>query len=321
MRLNEAITLYVSRRRHQGSPFISTDVTLRAFCRYCGDLMLDEVNAEHINRFANMPSCAPSTRLSKFSAVKCFVEYFARRGGMPSLVLSRPLKAVKPRTPFIYTHSQVRSLLAAAGECQNRARRFDPKTLHLFLAMLYSTGTTVDEALTLRRCDWNFRSSRIRLGSQGGLIRPRVIPICQDLNRLIWEHVTRSASGTPGSVLLLTDSQGGAINRQTLAKYYRRVLSNTFIPKSIDGHTPRMQDFRFTFAVHRLDAWIRSGADLNKMIPALSAYMGYSSLTKAEQFLAFVPERFRADLDKLSEGKSGPRWAEDSALIGFLSAL
>ena len=38
---------------------------------------------------------------------------------------------------------------------------------------------------------------------------------------------------------------------------------------------PRLHDFRYTFAVHRLTAWHKHGADLNRMIPALSVYMGY----------------------------------------------
>ena len=62
------------------------------------------------------------------------------------------------------------------------------------------------------------------------------------------------------------------------------------------GRPPRLQDFRYTFAVHRLKTWIETGANLSEMLPALSTYMGYASLLKAEEFLAYAPQRFRDDL-------------------------
>ena len=321
MRLTEAVTLYVSRRRSQGSPFVSTDVTLRAFCRYCGDLRLHEVTAEHVTRFSNKSDCLPVTRLSRFSGVKCFIEYFALRGDMPSLILCRPPRSQTRRAPFIYAQSQVRALLAAADECQRRASAFDGKTLQLFLIILYATGSTVDEALTLRRCDLDLRRNRLRLGSQGRVVRPRTLPISPELSGLLREHTIGLASGPSENTLLLTASDGGPINRKSLAGRYKRLLRITVLPRSAGGYPPRLQDFRFTFAVHRLDTWIKSGADMNEMVPALSAYMGYSKLTKAEQFLDFAPERFRADLNKLSPRRSGQSWSEDPVLMRFLSEL
>jgi hypothetical protein len=60
-----------------------------------------------------------------------------------------------------------------------------------------------------------------------------------------------------------------------------------------------------------LNHWIKQRADLNELLPALSTYMGYASLTKAEQFLAYAPERFREDLRKLSPA-SGRRHRRDN---------
>ncbi len=62
-----------------------------------------------------------------------------------------------------------------------------------------------------------------------------------------------------------------------------------------DGATyqPRMHDLRATFAVHRLTSWLRQGGDLNRLIPALSAYMGQVGLGSSERYLKLTPERFR----------------------------
>ena len=39
---------------------------------------------------------------------------------------------------------------------------------------------------------------------------------------------------------------------------------------------------------------------MNRMIPALSAYMGQHNLGAAERYLRLTPERFRSPLNKLS---------------------
>jgi integrase/recombinase XerD len=56
---------------------------------------------------------------------------------------------------------------------------------------------------------------------------------------------------------------------------------------------------RQTFAVHRITAW-RDGADLNRMLHALAAYMGQVGLGATGSYLRLAPKRFRKHLGKLS---------------------
>lgn len=84
---------------------------------------------------------------------------------------------------------------------------------------------------------------------------------------------------------------------------------------------PRMHDLRPSFAVHRIAAWIKSGSDLNRMPPALAAYMGLVGLTATERFIALTPERFRKELSKLSPGQAKRHWRDDPQLMKFLAAL
>ncbi len=84
---------------------------------------------------------------------------------------------------------------------------------------------------------------------------------------------------------------------------------------------PQMRDLRSTFAVHRIAAWIKEGADLNRMLPALSAYMGLSGVTAIERYLSLTPERFKKELNKLSPQKGRRHWRDDPALMKFLAEL
>ena len=82
-------------------------------------------------------------------------------------------------------------------------------------------------------------------------------------------------------------------------------------------YQPRLHDLRATFAVHRLTAWFKQGADLNRMLPALSAYLGQVGLGSTERYLSMTPERFRKQLVKLSPQRRKRRWRDNPAYDSF----
>ena len=53
---------------------------------------------------------------------------------------------------------------------------------------------------------------------------------------------------------------------------------------------PRIHDLRHTFAVHRVTEWYRQGADVQKLLPALSTYLGHVSLESTQRYLTITPE-------------------------------
>jgi hypothetical protein len=82
-----------------------------------------------------------------------------------------------------------------------------------------------------------------------------------------------------------------------------------------------MQDLRPTFAVHRITSWMRTRADLNRLLPALAVYMGYANLSATQNYLSLTPERFRKVLNKLNPIRRKGHWRDDKELMQFLSAL
>jgi site-specific recombinase XerD len=53
---------------------------------------------------------------------------------------------------------------------------------------------------------------------------------------------------------------------------------------------PRLHDLRHSFAVHRLTAWYRQGADVQRLLPVLSTYLGHSDLEGTKVYLSMTPE-------------------------------
>jgi integrase len=60
----------------------------------------------------------------------------------------------------------------------------------------------------------------------------------------------------------------------------------------MDGATyqPRIHDLRHTFAVHRLIAWYREGAEVQRLLPYLSDYLGHAYLAATSVYLSMTPE-------------------------------
>ena len=61
--------------------------------------------------------------------------------------------------------------------------------------------------------------------------------------------------------------------------------------------------------------------DLNRMLPALAAYIGQVGLGSTERTLSLTPERFRKQLVRLSPQRRKKRWRDDPALMKFLAEL
>jgi site-specific recombinase XerD len=47
---------------------------------------------------------------------------------------------------------------------------------------------------------------------------------------------------------------------------------------------------RHAFVVHRLIAWYREGADVQRRLPWLSTYLGHTNLSGTQAYLTLTPE-------------------------------
>ena len=192
----------------------------------------------------------------------------------------------------------------------------------MLLLFLYGTGALVSEALRLRRDEVDFRKRVITIRSNR-FNRRRTIPICPDLLRVLWGyHVRNHRNEKMRAPQFFLNKRGESITEQSAQKTFQRLRAVAGIVRQ-DGacYQPRLHDLRHTFAVHRVTAWIRRGADLNRMLPALSAYIGQVGLHSTNRYLTLTPERFRAQLDKLSPRRGKRHWRDNPALMKFLAEL
>jgi integrase/recombinase XerD len=327
-----AVQAYIDGKHARGIVFEDAAKVLRSFSEGVGDVPLDTITPAHILDFLNGPRTSYSTWCVKFSILKFFFEHWSARGLVDRLPMPprirAPLALRQAFVPYVYTRNELRFLLQAIPAWENRSRqytksgRLDARTFRMFLLTLYATGMRTGEARTLLRNDVDVKRSAITIrGGRSG--RVRKIPIGPDLCARLRRH-KRGLAGVPNaSPYFFVGKDGKALNENSLIVAFRnlRLLAGV---QRYDGATyqPRMHDLRATFAVHRLTSWLRQGGDLNRLIPALSAYMGQVGLGSSERYLKLTPERFRTQLDKLSpQHPKRKRWRDDRDLMRFLDGL
>jgi len=326
-----AIQAYVDMKRAHGVIFAKAAKDLRSFSRKVGDVPLSTIGTAQILDFLNGPRTSSGTWLKKFSLLKFFFEYWSARGflnrsPMPPV---RPPAAqpLLPYVPYIYTRNEVRLLLRATtswqkSSWQNRKMcRMDSRTFRVFLLTIYATGMRTGEALNLLQKDVDVKRGAIMVRG-GRHSRPRTIPTGPDLQVKLRRYKRDRLMMRGSSQHFFVGKDAKALNENALRVAFRRLRRLVEIQR-YDGaiNQPRMHDLRATFAVHRLASWLRQDADLNRLIPALSAYMGQCGLGSTERYLQLTPERFRNQLVKLSPQRRKKRWRDDAVLMKFLDQL
>jgi site-specific recombinase XerD len=51
-----------------------------------------------------------------------------------------------------------------------------------------------------------------------------------------------------------------------------------------------LHDLRHAAAVHRLVAWYRQGADVQRLLPQLATYLGHVHIAGTQRYLTLTPE-------------------------------
>jgi integrase len=90
------------------------------------------------------------------------------------------------------------------------------------------------------------------------------------------------------------DGQGRPLKDGTVRRAFARVRRSARIIRT-DGarYQPRLHDLRHAFAGHRLTAWYRAGADVQRLLPQLSTYLGHLSVASTQVYLTMTPELLR----------------------------
>lgn len=295
MNLRRLITQYVQFRQSLGERFHSNRDMLRAFGRAIGKgVNVADVTPQQVRSFLDGNGPVTSGWFKRHDALLGFYRYAISRG----YVRSNPLPTVLPKpppcfVPYIYTRGEVRRLLQATDSYQRPSKTLDPATMRTFVLLLYGTGLRVHEAISLNRADVDLLGSVITV-RESKFFKTRLVPYGQQLGQVLASYVARPCSsdqGRSGEAAFFKTPSRPRISQSTFNHSFRNLCEHAGIRRQDQArYQPRPHDLRHTFAVHRLTTWYRQGADVQRLLPHLSTYLGHVSITATQVYLNMTPE-------------------------------
>jgi integrase len=321
MILSEGIARYVVYKNGAGVAFDSGKRYLISLTRRMGDVDLALVTVDEVVAFLNDSKGNISAWRLKYGVFVSFFDFWAARGEMP--YLSFPPS--KPRVrqtflPYIYPKKELKILFRAVDCGRETHTITDRITMRTLMLFLYGTGVLLSEALCLTAQAVNFKDRKIRIENRC-VTRCRQIPICKDLCDILRNYLRwRERKGLHNPKLFVTNADR-SIPLWSVEKKFSRIRKTAGILREASAtYQPRLHDLKTTFAVHRITSWIQSGADLNRMLPALATYLG-QRFESAGRYYRLTPERFKKQLNKLSNQRNNGHWRNDPQLMKFLAGL
>ena len=297
MTLQNAVTQYIAWRQAHGSKFGTETAMLRLFMKHVGDKAnSDSVTEGQILDFLEGDRPLTRYRAAKYTVLNGFYLYgtsrsLATRSPLPPRV-SEP-KSPKSAPPYVYTHDELCKLFNSIDRSCIGAPQLDAGTFRMLLLFLYGAGLRLGEAIRLSLTDVDLSSAVLAVHASK-FYKSRLVPIGPKLAGATRDYATvRRTRPTPGgrNASFLSNRDGTPLARSTVHKTFARLLRAARIERKLDGRqSPCLHSFRHSFAVHRLTAWYRQGADVQRLLPVLSTYLGHANLAGTQVYLSMTPE-------------------------------
>lgn len=205
-----------------------------------------------------------------------------------------PRSAVRA-PPYIYSRDELARLFdPATVEASRRgAVQLDAVTFRTLLLVLYGAGLRFGEATRLTLADVDMANAVLTIRATK-FYKSRLVPVGPQLAAVLDGHVSqhRQARLVDGqNALLLANRDGTRLASSTVQAAFDTLRRVAGVRRAAGGRTiPRLHDLRHSFAVHRLTSWYRQGADVQRLLPVLSTYLGHADLEGTKVYLSMTPE-------------------------------
>jgi site-specific recombinase XerD len=297
MILRDAIDHYVAWRRAHGARFITSARALYQFRKGVPEhVCCDAVTEREVRRFLDGTGPLTRWRAGKYGALAGFYRYAISRGyasGSPLPAADEEPREPASAPPYIYSRKELQLLFEAVDISRKHAIRLDGDTFRTVLLILYGAGLRTSEALHLTMRDVDLASAVLTVRNTK-FYKSRLVPVAPQLANAMRTYAERRShrpllEGMESA--FFTNRDGTQVRKHNVDHAFKRLLEITGISRKDDGRrAPCLHALRHTAAVHRLTSWYREGADVQRLLPALSTYLGHAHLDGTSVYLSMTPE-------------------------------
>ena len=282
---------FIAQKNALGFSYLGSSRLLRDFDRFCltyfpdEDWLTEEIcltwatkrNTEGNNTFRN-----------RMMPVREFARYLNRNGENAYVLPPDIARKDAPYASYIYTEAEIQAIWNVLDALKPR-RGFPVRhfVIPAMVKLLYCCGLRPAEVRRLRVRDIDLDKGRLNI-MESKQHRSRIVMMADDVVEMLSNCNAVVSAVMPGREPFFPNTEGGFYGKRGLEKTFRLVLKKAGVTGT-GRRSPRLYDFRHTFATHRLYHWMNEGKDLNVMIPYLSAYMGHAQLSDTYYYIHLVP--------------------------------
>jgi integrase/recombinase XerD len=311
--LREAVREYLDMRRGLGFKLQDAGKALINFVTF-----LEQHNARYITQplvlaWAQQPSNAqPSYWAQRLSFARGFARY--RSATDPrTQIPPQGLLPFQPRRarPYLYSDDDIRNLLRAALRMGYRYERgkLRPWVYYCLFGLLSVSGLRLGEARNLELQDVDLQAGVLTIrGAKFG--KARLLPLYPSTCSVLAHYIAkrqRHWAGRAVSSYLFVSSLGNRLDGGDIHRTFYALSRQIRLRGQSDRHGPRIHDLRHRFAAMTLLRWYRSGEDVERRLPFLSAYLGHVHVSDTFWYLSAWPELMQEAMSRLErcwEGES-----------------
>jgi integrase/recombinase XerD len=308
--LRQAVQEYLTLRRSLGFKLRDAGKLLQAYVKFMEEQRAPYITTKLALAWAQQPSTVqPAEWARRLSVVRIFARHRSAtdpRTQIPpeGLLPYRPKRA----RPYLYWAQEIRCFLRAALSLPARGG-LRPWTYHCLFGLLSVTGMRIGEVRNLELQDVDLRTGvlTIRNGKFG---KSRLIPIHASTRRVLADYLARRDrrwAARPVSSYVFLSNWGNQLDGGEIHRTFYALSRQIGLRGRSDSHGPRLHDMRHRFAVMTLLRWYRSGKDVERKLPYLSAYLGHVHVSDTYWYLSAWPELMREAMSRLErcwEGQS-----------------
>ena len=283
---------FLAFQRSLGVQYASAEWVLRRFDRVVAQTFKGRPSIDlkvAIEAWLATLHCRPVTISNNFTVLRKFCLFLRRRdpnGFVPDRDLA-PRVYQSHHLPYIFSPAEIRIVLDAIGKMPHP---FRSRTYRALLLILYCTGLRTGEAVRLRIRDVDLRAKALWV--EASKAKSRWVPFEETLARELSTYLRERRLITPASEdsRFCVQPNGSAYGRPIVSNRITALLRQAGMKPRTGRVGPRPYDTRHSFAVNRLTAWYREGADVQERLAWLSAYLGHDDLLGTQDYLQLTPE-------------------------------
>lgn len=297
--ISSYIQAFIEQKHACGYPYQSSARILHHFdsmiaCRFPD---ADTVTKEICHEWLHFkPGEHPNGLLRRITPVRQLSKYMNGTGAQAYVLPGHiPNKQIKYEA-HIYTEKELEAFFHSIDKCPKSP--FSPTRCYVIpvlFRLLYCCGLRSSEARLLKVDDIDISNGKIVIRESKGW-RARVVYMNDSLLEICREYQGLIETIMPGRSVFFPNRDGNAYSKATVDVWFHEFWDPLSEAGMITGNPARVHDFRHTYAVARLNSWVRENRDINGMYPYLSEYMGHSSYADTDYYLSLV-ESFYPEME------------------------